>query len=284
MPIDAPVNLDSEETIPLLDHYVYCLIDPRNRLPFYIGKGQGSRAGHHAKEAAHKDANGKTIEGRKLLKIKEIHDADLKVEELVVARFETEDEAFAVEATLIHWVHGKENLTNEQSGHGVRFIRPFGNFETIQGIDIPTPLRSFNGEFKDKKMTGLLESGAYLLLEKLKESLSYHQLNWRDFSAPADRRLNPGESNGVIGVLVQIQGVDFRVCFGKSQELTLAIMNTDSTRSPKAQQFLKKIENNLGPNFSLTELRNGSLYSYFVQNTKYPLDELMALFNKFSAL
>ena len=34
--------------------YVYALIDPRNALPFYIGKGKGTRAQWHLHENSHK--------------------------------------------------------------------------------------------------------------------------------------------------------------------------------------------------------------------------------------
>ncbi|SEM84035.1 hypothetical protein SAMN04489760_1632, partial [Syntrophus gentianae] len=45
------------------------------------------------------------------------------VSELVIGRFDTEGEAYAVESMLIHWVYGIENLTNEQSGHGSKSVR-----------------------------------------------------------------------------------------------------------------------------------------------------------------
>ena len=35
--------------IEKLDFYVYCLMDPRNNEPFYIGKGVGNRIFDHEK-------------------------------------------------------------------------------------------------------------------------------------------------------------------------------------------------------------------------------------------
>ena len=60
----------------------------------------------------------------------------------VLGRFDTEQEAYAVEATLIHWVYGHENLTNIQAGHGWRHIRPKAQgFSELQGIDIPKRIK-----------------------------------------------------------------------------------------------------------------------------------------------
>jgi hypothetical protein len=77
------------------------------------------------------------IQTKKQKRIHEIEKNGDSVKKVILGRFDTEKEAYAVEATLIHWVYGMSNLTNDQSGHGVNFIRPKGNLSFLQGIDEP---------------------------------------------------------------------------------------------------------------------------------------------------
>ena len=124
--------ISSQDFTHLKTFYVYLLIDPRNDEIFYVGKGTEGRVFQH-----NKDAQNKPAETLKLQKIKEIADHGLIEKRLIVGRFDTAKEALAVEATLIHWVYGKENLTNDQSGHGVDYIRPKDNHHFLPGIDEP---------------------------------------------------------------------------------------------------------------------------------------------------
>ena len=68
----------------------------------------------------------------------------------MIGRYRTATEAFAVESTLIHWIHGKENLTNDQNGHGADSIRDKGNHGEIPNIDIKEKIRSFDGSYSLK--------------------------------------------------------------------------------------------------------------------------------------
>lgn len=127
------MDFRSEERInELKPFYVYALIDGRINDIFYIGKGCEDRVYQHEKEVIRGN-----VESLKQKKIKEIHIDGAEVKKLIIGRFDTEDEAFAVESTLIHWVYGVDNLTNDQSGHGVNAIRPKGNMSFLQGIDEP---------------------------------------------------------------------------------------------------------------------------------------------------
>ncbi len=113
------------------DYYVYELVDSRNNQVFYVGKGRGERAYSHEEESLSSDKN-----NDKLNKIREIKENGGTPKVRVVGRYETENESFAVESTLIHWVYGYDNLTNIQSGHGSNTIRDKGNDSNIEGIDI----------------------------------------------------------------------------------------------------------------------------------------------------
>ncbi|MBF0243488.1 MAG: GIY-YIG nuclease family protein [Desulfamplus sp.] len=110
--------------------YVYALLDNADKSIFYIGKGQDARLFQHVKEVARGIAD-----NEKQLKILGIKKNGREVKELVIGRFDTEQEAFAVECTLIHWVYGIENLTNSASGHGSNLIRPKNNYSIIPTLE-----------------------------------------------------------------------------------------------------------------------------------------------------
>ena len=113
-------------------NYVYELRDPDTMEVFYVGKGTDYRV------EAHKPDD-KTEKSRK---IAEIYLRGKEPLRIILGRFENEQQAFAVEATLIKWVYGKNKLTNIIHGHSHRFIRAKdqlinNQLEKIEGIDIP---------------------------------------------------------------------------------------------------------------------------------------------------
>lgn len=90
--------------------YVYCLVDPRTSLPFYVGKGQRDRAWQHEKQFR----SGKlTSNPRKCAKIAEIVAAGFGVEVKVVRRFKSEVDALDLEYVM---VEESPTLTNIQVG------------------------------------------------------------------------------------------------------------------------------------------------------------------------
>jgi hypothetical protein len=113
-------------------YYVYILIDGRDGSTFYVGKGKDSRLFQHEKEAHRGPA-----ETEKQKRIESILKSGSAVAPLVVGCYPTEKKALAVESTLIHWVYGRETLTNDQGGQGCLSIRPKNNYSILQGIDEP---------------------------------------------------------------------------------------------------------------------------------------------------
>lgn len=147
------VHLDAgDDFIPLKPHYVYVLMDPRGKnddAVFYVGKGSGERAKAHAREAS-RDAY-ETNESAKVSRIKDIAAAGLKVLDRVVARVETAAEAHAIEAALIDWVYGRDQLTNQVSGHGHEHIRRKGDHSERTRLDVPARrIGDRNGEYSAK--------------------------------------------------------------------------------------------------------------------------------------
>lgn len=120
-------------------HYVYEL---RNKtatesVVFYVGKGVEDRVESHVREVVNKLKNNSGIDSEKQRRIEELIDknTDGEIQELIVGRFDTDEEAKAVESTLIDWVYGKKNLTNIASGSGSADIRRKGDFNPDNRLD-----------------------------------------------------------------------------------------------------------------------------------------------------
>ena len=122
--------------------YVYMLVDPRNGLPFYVGKGQGLRFSSHGDEAAATSGDAPE-ENEKLKKIDEIRAAGLEHEIWILRHgMTTKSEYTAVEAAAIDLLHSfplevrserepvperfMDQLTNARressNGHGIMLL------------------------------------------------------------------------------------------------------------------------------------------------------------------
>jgi hypothetical protein len=138
--------------------YVYALFDPRDRKPFYVGKGGGKhgndRALHHFTEARHDRNRGNQPqlaldEISKVRKIQEIWDSGCEVNWKIIRRHLRNDkEAFSVEAALIDaFTACGYRLLNAQGGHDFEthgLIEGSRLYEyaapPIAGRDFPTEL------------------------------------------------------------------------------------------------------------------------------------------------
>jgi len=83
-------------------YYVYGLIDPKTKEPFYVGKGKGDRALHHLSE-------NENINEAKQRRIKEIENSGQNVEIKIFSDDLIEFAALRLEAKLINEL---QNLTN----------------------------------------------------------------------------------------------------------------------------------------------------------------------------
>jgi len=147
-------------------YYVYELHDPTDNTVFYVGKGKGERAKQHELDALATDT-----ETAKLNRIREIHDADKEVSVIVVGRYDSEEQALAVESTLIKWVYGFKNLTNLIHGHGHHSIRSNGDRSEIHGIDIPRKDYTRTGEYKESVLRDVRQNYVMEDLEVLRTRL-----------------------------------------------------------------------------------------------------------------
>lgn len=110
-------NCFSQEAKEALGYYVYCLVDPRDKKIFYIGKGVGDRVFAHANGDLEIDHS-----TDKLDKIREIKKEDKKVEHYIIRHNLAEETAYILESALIDLLTypkfcTKEILTNIVAGH-----------------------------------------------------------------------------------------------------------------------------------------------------------------------
>lgn len=180
--------------LELKEHYVYELQDPRDDTVFYVGKGKGRRAEHHEKEAINRDER----ETSKLAKIREVLACGQNPRQVVIARFDTEAEAYAVEAVLIHWVYGHPDdcedstLTNIQGGHGRDAIRNKGDDNVgIPGIDIPKPVRSNDGTYTNQKIEDNERHDVENRLTTLRNFVIRHHPEWAVSDVNMSRPMSP---------------------------------------------------------------------------------------------
>jgi hypothetical protein len=102
----------SSQTKNHLRHYVYALVDPRDKKIFYVGKAS-------ANNRAYDHMNAEFEETAKHLRIKGIREAGLEpTVEILRYGLVTKEACFEIEATIIDTL-GLENLTNKVRGHGI---------------------------------------------------------------------------------------------------------------------------------------------------------------------
>lgn len=125
--------------------YVYCLVDPRDHLPFYIGKGTENRVFEHQKMAETLQVSDDEQKNLKLNKINAILRSGYQVESYIISYGLSEKEAYASENTLINYVKLVQGhpLTNMVKGHGTigmsveELEKRFG-YQSIEEADIQT--------------------------------------------------------------------------------------------------------------------------------------------------
>ncbi|WP_019028852.1 GIY-YIG nuclease family protein [Colwellia piezophila] len=120
-----------------MEHYVYILFDTRNDKVFYVGKGQGLRIDAHENDIQ---------ESAKVEMIKSLKQQDFYGKR-VIGRFETNNEARSVESVLIKWMYGFYNLTNMVHGFRSVNIRPEGDLEALQGLDVERKINLRDGSY-----------------------------------------------------------------------------------------------------------------------------------------
>lgn len=159
--IDMEFNTSVHEA---LGHYVYCLVDPRDKRIFYIGKGQGNRVFAHCNDALNEDS-----ESLKLNTIRDIHRAGMEVSHYIIRHRLSEEEAFMLESALIDFLtyphfNLEAVLTNIVCGHhqwdeGIKTVEEIQTIYDCQPIEVGDNegilLVSLNRSFNQAKADGV---------------------------------------------------------------------------------------------------------------------------------
>ncbi|MEG9862519.1 MAG: hypothetical protein V6Z81_08580 [Parvularculales bacterium] len=102
-----------KKTEEAVGYYVYCLVDPRDNKPFYIGKGKGNRVFAHAADDLMQPSDSDKLE-----KIREIKACGESVKHVIVRHGLDKVTAFAIETALIDFSDFFDlDLTNIMRGH-----------------------------------------------------------------------------------------------------------------------------------------------------------------------
>lgn len=150
--------------VKALGYYVYCLVDPRDKKIFYIGKGTANRVFDHVNEAINDD-----VQSLKLDTIRNIHKSNLKVEHYILRHNLSEEEAYMLESALIDFMTYKafnmeSVLTNIVCGHhqwdeGIKTVEELQTIYDCKPIEIKETdtllLVSLNQSFNQTNAKGV---------------------------------------------------------------------------------------------------------------------------------
>jgi hypothetical protein len=143
----------TQSVIEKIGAYVYLLLYPDTRKPFYVGKGRGNRVFQHALNALESPT-----ETDKLETIRDIIASGKRVEYRIVRHRMSDEAAFEVESALIDYI-GFEDLSNDVRGHHtterglmtVEEITEKYNAKKVETFSEPCVLIIINKEYRKLK-------------------------------------------------------------------------------------------------------------------------------------
>jgi hypothetical protein len=265
---EKSIDKCGEEETRLFEYYVYELRDPRSNETFYVGMGQGARVQSHGKY----DGSTEHPKERRIAEVRDCGYPDCL--RIIVGSYETAEEAFAVEATLINWVYGLENLTNINPGRHSWCIRPASqhrlkhsasdeDYPQMDGIDRPKSVRSIDGAYTQKQRQTIeqkdISSKLYFLdreFRKRKWEGSDELLNVTIIGPKLDRPQDPE-------LILSIEGTPVNAHLklqltGKTVSFNLRPKGTSRSSH---QRFVKHLTSDIKDPYDLTT-KNGGVRGY----------------------
>ena len=266
--VEASMSHDNPEGSQIYDYYVYELRDPRNNETFYVGMGQGSRVDFHGNDK-------KAPEHPKELRISDIkNDGYADCIRVIIGSYETAEEAFAVEATLINWIYGHDMLSNINPGRHSWCIRPAkqhrdklrataSDFPEMEGIDRPKPVRTNDGSYTRNQLQAIEANKISQKLEWLtaelmrRKSEGSEELQGVEVIGPKlDRSQDPE-------LVISIDGtpVNAHLKLQLTGELVSFNLRPKDNRRDSHNKFVQHVTSNIIEPYDLTT-RSGGIRNY----------------------
>lgn len=228
-------------------YYVYCLVDPRDNNPFYVGKGTGNRLFEHQRMANQRALLELSDEEKKSLKfdrIAAINASSEQIKSYIIAHSLTEKEAYASENTLINYLRLVENnqLTNLVSGHGtigdsVENLEKRYGYQPIEIENILINELILVVKIRDAFFLDIDETKEYQVGQRDDQNLKSRTLGEWIVGKDAIKRIayvigvNSGANNAVVSAYRVSEEESSRVDanYGKSRYAFKALSNRDET-------------------------------------------------------
>ncbi|MDT2830606.1 hypothetical protein P7H62_09315 [Vagococcus carniphilus] len=228
-------------------YYVYCLVDPRDNSPFYVGKGTGNRLFEHQRMTDQRTLLEVSEEEKcslKLDKIAAINASNKQIKSYIITHSLTEKEAYASENTLINYLGlvEKKQLTNLVSGHGaigdsVENLEKRYGYQPIEIEDILTNELILVVKIRDAFFLDIDETKEYQVGQRDDQNLKSRTLGEWIVGKDAIKRIayvigvNSGANNAVVSAYRVSKEETSRVdtSHGRSRYAFKALSNRDET-------------------------------------------------------
>jgi len=237
-------------------HYVYELREKKAKksIVFYVGKGVGDRLENHADAVRRKRAEDSKLDGEKEERIAQLlwDDAFGELEELVIGRFDTNEEAEAVESTLIDWIYGKDNLTNINSGVGAEDIRKKKDSKPETLYDSRTPQQQIEQQ--------AINLGLDVAAEVLRTNLKAYGLS---------NTTEPHQNGQDYSFNWPVTGTDFYIQFSLNMSRDSVVLNARANNRRTASD-LEELAETAG--YHISRKGDPDFYAPLAEYVKRPID------------